>query len=363
MPSNKWQDGYDCEVEPLDIHQNESGLPLRNKRQDTARLHRLSPEAIPAHAENLKRRLDDLYRATRGPEAVPQKTAKQFSESFNVLYDKLIPETTGLNLALHIRGIIADMHKKGDLNAATANHKTGITQAHDKCARRIKAFCVELPLPFSARRDVDPELAILVAFCDDGAVAVLRVLTGDKVLNKLRKALHEAYWWFLEAGFVGWVIAARQLPRGDVEVFVDNIKHHNAVQEYTAWQSTFVERLTQESCCYGVSTVGLGVSQLSNLHDEDERTALIQRLFYWNKSRIVRLNRVEDILSVEIRTTIYKSPMVVVNLALPEIANQLIQKGILWNEIEFPCRKHARESSLFQCEECHSFGHTSNSCT
>lgn len=230
-------------------------------------------------------------------------------------------------------------------------------------ARRANAFRAELPRPFNERHDVDPSLAIFVPIDDGGAVAALRDLAANRILDKVREAMHEAHWWFMEDGFVGWVIAVRQLPSGDLEVFTGTGEHRNVLQEYTVWETVFLERLKQESCRYGVSPVGLGPSQVSKHLDGDRRALYIQQLFDWNKSRIRQLKCIEDILSIEARPTNYGNPIVVVNLAKPGIANEFIKRGIQWGETQYQGRKYVREWSLYQCEECWSFGHTSVSCT
>ena len=237
-------------------------------------------------------------------------------------------------------------------------------QHHDnKRARRIKSFRDELPPPFNELDDVDPNLAIFVPVEDSGAVAVLRELEGSRALHKLREAIHEAHWWFGEDGTVGWVIALRQLPGGDLEVFADTAQHRDVLQKHSAWETVFLDNLVEESRRYGVSPRGLSVASLPKFPNDEQRTLLIQQLYDWNKSRIVRLGALEDVLSIEVRETNRGNPMVVVNLAQPEIANEFIAKGIQWGETTYVGRKYCEDWSLLQCEDCHSFGHTSISCT
>ncbi|KAI4242753.1 MAG: hypothetical protein L6R42_010913, partial [Xanthoria sp. 1 TBL-2021] len=194
-------------------------------------------------------------------------------------------------------------------------------------------------------------LAIFVPIDDAGAVAVLRDLAANRILDKVREAMHEAHWWFMEDGFVGWVIAVRQLPSGDIEVFTDTGGHRDVLQEYTVWETVFLERLKQESCRYGVSPVGLGPSQVSKHLDGDRRALYIQQLFDWNKSRIRQLKCIEDIISVEARPTNYGNPIVVVNLAKPGIANEFIKRGIQWGETEYQGQYHCKSIDL-ECVNC-----------
>lgn len=229
--------------------------------------------------------------------------------------------------------------------------------------KRIKSFRDELPPPFNELDDVDPNLAIFVPVEDSGAVAVLRELEGSRALHKLREAIHEAHWWFGEEGTVGWVIALRQLPGGDLEIFADTVQHRNVLQKHSAWETVFLDNLVEESRRYGVSPRGLSVASVPKFPNDDQKTLLIQQLYDWNKSRIDRLGVLEDVLSIEVRETNRGNPMVVVNLAQPEIANEFIAKGIQWGETTYVGRKFCEDWSLLQCEDCHSFGHTSVSCT
>ncbi|KAL8681890.1 MAG: hypothetical protein Q9186_002047 [Xanthomendoza sp. 1 TL-2023] len=233
----------------------------------------------------------------------------------------------------------------------------------NKHTLRIKALRIELPPPFNEGRDVDPDLGIVVRVDDRGIVAGLRELSGLIILRKIREAIHEAHWWFLDGECMGWVIAARQLPDGDVEVFADNLEHRNTLKTHSAWETVFLERLTQETYTYGVSVVGLKVDQLQGLNGEDAQGPLIQQLFEWNVSRIAPLKHPKSILVVEIRPTNRGNPICIVTLTLPEIANGLIKNGIRWNSTWYPCNKYIREWSLFQCSDCFLFGHTSIICT
>ncbi|KAI4111247.1 MAG: hypothetical protein LQ339_000708 [Xanthoria mediterranea] len=201
--------------------------------------------------------------------------------------------------------------------------------------KRIKSFRDELPPPFNELDDVDPNLAIFVPVEDSGAVAVLRELEGSRALHKLREAIHEAHWWFGEEGTVGWVIALRQLPGGDLEIFADTVQHRNVLQKHSAWETVFLDNLVEESRRYGVSPRGLSVASVPKFPNDDQKTLLIQQLYDWNKSRIDRLGVLEDVLSIEVRETNRGNPMVVVNLAQPEIANEFIAKGIQWGETTY----------------------------
>ncbi|KAI4265547.1 MAG: hypothetical protein L6R38_009340 [Xanthoria sp. 2 TBL-2021] len=346
MPSKKGQKRVDHEDISLEIHTTESTSQRRSRWQNKAHLDGRIPKAVPIHAHKLKQQLDNVYRASRGREGVTRKTVKHFCESFDNLYDKLLPGVDG------------------DPIAAAAVHVKRAVQHHDdKRARRIKSFRDELPPPFNEHDNIDPNLAIFVPVDDSRAVTVLRELEGSRTLYKLREAIHEAHWWFGEDGFVGWVIAVRQLPGGDLEVFTETAQHRNVLQEHSAWETVFLDKLVEESCRYGVSPLGLGVASVPKFPSDDERTQLIQQLFDWNISRIDRLGVVEDILSIEVRPTSRGNPIVVVNLAQPETANEFIAKGIQWGETTYSGRKYIKEWSLMQCEDCHMFGHTSVSCT
>ncbi|KAL8749493.1 MAG: hypothetical protein Q9199_007649 [Rusavskia elegans] len=346
MPSKKGQKRVDHEDISLEIHTTESTSQRRSKWQNKAHLDGRIPKAVPFHAHKLKQQLDKVYHASRGREGVPRKTVKHFCESFDDLYDKLLPGIDGDPIA-----------------AAAAHVKRAVQHHDDKRARRIKSFRDELPPPFNEYDNIDPNLAIFVPVEDSRAVTVLRELEGSRILHKLREAIHEAHWWFGEDGFVGWVIAVRQLPGGDLEVFTNTAQHRNVLQEHSAWETVFLDKLVEESCRYGVSPLGLSVASVPKFPSDDERTLLIQQLFDWNISRIDRLGVVEDIHSIEVRPTNRGNPIVVVNLAQPETANEFIAKGIQWGETTYSGRKYIKEWSLLQCEDCHMFGHTSVSCT
>ncbi|KAL8657007.1 MAG: hypothetical protein Q9226_002349 [Calogaya cf. arnoldii] len=344
MASKKGPDPLDHGHINFTIHPKNYKSPLCRawKKQNNAHLEGATPRAIPSHAHQLKRQLDDVYRSSRGREGVPRKMLKHFSESFDDLYEELLPSTAG------------------DTIAAAAVHERGEAQPDKKRSRRIDAFRAELPRPFNERHDVDPTLAIFVPIDDGGAMAVLRDLPADRILEKLREAVHETHWWFMEDGFVAWIIAVRQLPGGDVEVFADTAEHRDLLQKHSAWEVVFLERLKQESCRYGVSPLGLRPSVIPKHHDG---RALIQQFFDWNQPRMLYLRRIEDIISIETRPTNYGRPIVVVNFSTPWIANEFINRGIQWGATEYQGRRYVREWSLFQCEECWSFGHTSVSCT
>ncbi|KAL8996133.1 MAG: hypothetical protein Q9169_004280 [Polycauliona sp. 2 TL-2023] len=367
MPSKKKKghDPSDYQLEALGLQYISETAPAlqRYKWQIPACLDGPTPRAIPAHAHELKSQLDKVYRASRGREGVPRKLIKHFSESFDELYDKLLPGTAGISLfCVNTFGLFAD--DTGDPIAAAVVHEKREAQDDDsKRARRIDAFRAELPRPFNQRRDVDPSLAIFMPMDDGGVVAVLRDLTADRILDKIREAMHEAHWWFMEDGFVGWVIAVTQLPGGDLEVFPDTKEHRDVLQEYPAWETIFLERLKLDSRRYGVSPVDLGILHVPTHQEEGRKALLTQQLFDWNKRRIQRLKRIEDILSVEVRPTNYGTPIAIVNLATPELANEFIKRGIKWGEERYRGRKYIQEWSLFQCEQCWSFGHTSVSCT
>ncbi|KAL8725569.1 MAG: hypothetical protein Q9166_007271 [cf. Caloplaca sp. 2 TL-2023] len=309
MPSKKWQNGIRYDGDDIFIHIHESRQPRQSKWQNNARLEGPIPKSIPSHAHKLKEQLEDVYRASRGREGIPRRMVKQFSESFGELYEKLLPG------------------KAGDSIAAQAVQERNTAQTHNKHVRRMRAFRAELPAPFDERRDVDPDLSIFVAIDDHGVVNHLRDLSASSILKKIREAMHEAHWWFMEEGFVGWVIAVRQLPAGDLELFTNTAEHRETLMEYSAWETVLLERLTQESSRYGVWLAGLGVSQLPNLQNEEAHATLIQQLLEWNKPRIRLLNHTEDIISVEVRPTNYGNPICVVNLARPEIANEIIKRG------------------------------------
>ncbi|KAL8851736.1 MAG: hypothetical protein Q9221_003346 [Calogaya cf. arnoldii] len=304
MPSRKGPDPLDHGNISFKIHSNNyKSPPCRAwKKQNNAHLEEATPRAIPSHAHQLKRQLDDVYRSSRGRESVPRKMLKHFSESFDDLYEKLLPNTAG------------------DTIAAAAVHERGEAQPDKKRSRRIDAFRAELPRPFNERRDIDPTLAIFVPVDDGGAVAVLRDLPADRILEKLREAVHETQWWFMEDGFVAWIIAVRQLPGGDIEVFVDTAEHRDLLQEHSAWEVVFMERLKQESC-----------------------RALIQQFFDWNQPRMLYLRRIEDIVSIETRPTNYGRPIVVVNFSTPGIANEFINKWIQWGATEYQGRRCSKK--------------------
>ncbi|KAI4225894.1 MAG: hypothetical protein L6R36_003564 [Xanthoria steineri] len=334
MPSKKELNRIDHEDLSLKIHTTESTSRRRNKWQNKAHLDGRIPKAVPFHAHKLKQQLDNVYRASRGQEGVPRKAVKHFCDSFDDLYDKLMPGIDGDPIAA------ADVHVK----KAVQHH-------NNKRARRTKSFRNELPPPFNELDIVDPNLAIFVPMEDSGAVAVLRELEGSRALHKLREAIHEAHWWFGEDVTVGWVIALRQLPGGDLEVFADTAQHRNVLQKNSAWETVFLDNLVEESRRYGVSPRGLSVTSLPKFPNDEQRTLLIQQLYDWNKSRIGRLGALEEILSIEVRETNRGKPIVVVNLAQPEIANEFVAKGIQWGETTYVGRSSPNDEKQMTEEE------------
>ncbi|KAL8672666.1 MAG: hypothetical protein Q9168_002872 [Polycauliona sp. 1 TL-2023] len=347
MPSKKKSyDPFDYDLEPLSL--STSSSPWHKHQILTSCLNGPTPVSIPAHLHELKTQLEKVHRASRGREVVPRKMVRHFMESFGELYGKLMPGVDGEPIpAAILQEKRAAVHPNDDATTRT---------------RRIAAFRAELTHPFNQRHDIDPTLAISIPIEDGGVVAVLRDLTAESILSKIREALHEAHWWFMEPGFVSWVIAVRQLAGGDMEVFPDTKEHRDVLREYPAWEAVFLEGLKRESLRYGVSPFGLGILKIPH-HNEGRKTLLIQQLFDWNEPRIHHLKRIDDILSVEARPTNYGTPIAIMNLATPELANEFINKGIQWGERKYKGRKYVREWSLFQCEECWAFGHTAVSCT
>lgn len=120
----------------------------------------------------------------------------------------------------------------------------------------------------------------------------------------------------------------------------------------------------EESSTYGVSPLGLPIASVRRfLEDDVGRRQLMQQFLSWNISKINQLQVIEDILSIEMRLANRGKPIVVVNLARPEIADEFILKGFQWGETTYLGRKYIKEWSILQCKGCHGFGHESVSCT
>ncbi|KAI4241873.1 MAG: hypothetical protein L6R40_004272 [Gallowayella cf. fulva] len=232
----------------------------------------------------------------------------------------------------------------------------------DKHARRVRAFHAELPPPFNERHEVDPDVSIILPINDDGAVSYLRELSAPTILRKIRNAMHEAHWWYLEDEIGDWVMAVRQLAGGDLETFPDTAEHLDVLRTHCAWQTVFLEGILQESRRYGISVFGLDVTHLHGLQYENGQATLIRQFFDQNASCSV-LTRPDDIQSIRIRHTNRGKPICVINLIHPGTANELIRSGAHWESVWYPCRKYIRDWSLYQCSKCQSFGHKSARCT
>ncbi|KAI4277241.1 MAG: hypothetical protein LQ337_001922 [Flavoplaca oasis] len=350
MPSKKWSPGLENDHEGLDIHETGS-RSFRTQWQNQAHVNRSLSKSMPTQAHLFKKRLDDLDRSGRDEERVPQNSVKSFGKDFDDLYEKMPQMLPAFNSMDNPCGVAQRLLiGTGDPVEVTPHQGRETINPHGKRARCNKTVHTQLPTQFNKRGDDDPKFTITVPIDENEAVAVLKDLSAVAIRKKVREAVHEALWWFLEPGFIGWVIAVRHVPGRDLEVFVDTPEHHDTLSRYAAWKTGFRDGLLQRTYGYGVSPVGLAVSQVPDLHTESGRTSLVQALFDANRARICKLKSIADIVSIEVRPTNYGKGIVIVNLAQRDLADELIKKGIQWGEDSYPVKKYIREWSLFHVD-------------
>ncbi|KAL8886378.1 MAG: hypothetical protein Q9215_005906 [Flavoplaca cf. flavocitrina] len=360
MPSKKWSPGLENDHEGLDIHETGS-RSFRNEWQHQAHFGRSVPKSMPAQSHTSKKRLDDLYRTGRDEEGVPQNSMKSLDKDSDDSYEKMVPASKSIENPCGVAERL--LIGTGDPLEVTPHQGREAIDPRGKRARCNKAVHTQLPTQSKKRGDDDPKFTITVPIDENEAVAVLKDLSAVEIRKKVREAVHEALWWFLEPGFISWVISVRHVPGRDLEVFVDTPEHHDMLSRYAAWKMGFRDSLLQRTYGYGVSPVGLAIRQVPDLHTESGRTSLVQALFDANRTQIRKLKRIADIVSIEVRPTNHGNGIIIVNLAQPDLADELIKKGIQWGEETYPVKKYIREWSLFQCERCHKFGHSAASCT
>ena len=95
MPSKKKQKLLEREDNRIDVLDQTSGHG--SKWQTKARLDTQIPKSVPLHAQKIKQQLEYVYRASRGQKGIPRKVVKHFCDSFDQLYNKLLPGIDGMD--------------------------------------------------------------------------------------------------------------------------------------------------------------------------------------------------------------------------------------------------------------------------
>ena len=202
---------------------------------------------------------------------------------------------------------------------------------------------------------------------DQRVIQSLRIVDEERLLGDLYNVLKNDELRVHAYPKRRWFSDAKQLESGDVEVFVDRqvIPNMKLVNGNTSWGRALQDHLLSRLTTYDVRMDDVRVGSME-LGDGDIKIKVLAELVGSNASRLhYSIDKPEDIPEIRwlgTRFTKRLQSSAILTFSDATQANQVIAKGLHWDDVHHHCMKARKPLKLKQCTRCQQFGHIRKQC-
>ncbi|KAL8681891.1 MAG: hypothetical protein Q9186_002048 [Xanthomendoza sp. 1 TL-2023] len=301
-------------------------MPL-NHWPDRVLLDKRHPNELQAHARKLHQDFVRIKTASKGRKNIPRDTLfKHLQHSFTALHQKLLLHPQTIHI---VRPAPSGRHAQHDAQSSGEPSDGEESSNSEDSSESDELIESE---GSSRRDDSDPPSTVYIPIEHDVAAIRLRELSAWEILDRIRKAIVEANSSLEKNASTAWVTAVRLVINRGLEISTDTRDHGIALSSITSWQAILIENIIQEGVQQGyIFDVTLYDAKPQNFpHPEGEGTQLgmADELFEGNKARIELLKERTALSSVEVHRTDGLTAALVVSVRTPQLANEIIKKGL-----------------------------------
>ena len=156
----------------------------------------------------------------------------------------------------------------------------------------------------------------------------------------------------------------RQLRSGDFEVHTEKFEHVRILQAATQWVSVFGANARVRINTYRVLVHSIRPKGL-DLGNPSKVAKVADLIFNINRTKLGLFTKLESITYIgwlKSDITGLKSTSIKLEFDTPELANEVIRKGLNWDGRPHSVKRYVTQSKIVQCFNCQSYGRTGNRC-
>lgn len=138
----------------------------------------------------------------------------------------------------------------------------------------------------------------------------------------------------------------------------------DAVSTQTTWPDILENLLHSRLSTYKVTTACIDTTSM-NLEARTQKNIIIEEIFKANAKRLSALLNATEIVNIYWKhpSRAQTSDRLIIEVTSTAVANQFLDKGLLWRYNTFKCAIHRRAKLLQHCKKCQAFGHREVGCT
>ena len=227
---------------------------------------------------------------------------------------------------------------------------------------RTKAHQLDGP-PGNEDAAAASDYKLVVKLSDKGVVARLRGLEPQQILKEANDAIRVDK-GILEEHLPIVVQGLKQLRSGDFEVHTEKLEHVRILQAATHWVSVFGANARVHINTYGVLVHSIRPKSL-DLDNPSEVAKVADLIFNINRTKLSLFTKLESITYIGwLKSDIIglKSTSIKVEFDTPELANEVIRKGLDWDGQAHSVERYVTQSKTMQCFICQSYGRIGSQC-
>ena len=239
---------------------------------------------------------------------------------------------------------------------------TIVTNGATTSQSRTKAHQLDGP-PGNEDAAAASDYKLVVKLSDKGVVARFRGLEPQLILKETNDAIRMDK-RILEEHLPIVVQGLKQLRSGDFEVHTEKVDHVRILQAATHWVSVFGENARVHINTYGVLVHSIRPKSL-DLGNPSKVAKVADLIFNINRAKLSLFTKQESTTYIGwLKSDIIglKSTSIKVEFDTPELANEVIRKGLNWDGQPHSVERYVTQSKIMQCFNCQSYGHIRNRC-
>ena len=156
----------------------------------------------------------------------------------------------------------------------------------------------------------------------------------------------------------------KQLRSRDFEVHTEKVEHVRILQAATHWVSVFGANARVHVNTYGVLVHSLRPKSL-DLGNPSKVAKVADLIYNINKTKLSLFTKPESITYIGwLKADIMglKCTSIKVEFDTPELANEVIRKGLNWDGQPHTVELYVTQSKIMRCFNCQSYGRIGNRC-
>ena len=204
---------------------------------------------------------------------------------------------------------------------------------------------------------------LVVKLSDKGVVARFRGSEPQLILKETNDTIRMDK-GILEENLPIVVQGLKPLRSGDFEVHTEKVDHVRILQAATHWVSVFGANARVHINTYGALVHSI-CPKSPDLGNPSKVAKVADLIFNINRAKLSLFTKPESITYIGwLKSDIIrlKSTSIKVEFDTPELANEVIRKGLNWDGQPHLVERYVTQSKIMQCFNCQSCGHIGNRC-